>query len=174
MSERAGKSFDTPASAKQKPDHRLAMTARKISDKNADMDYHAVRPPEYQAGGDSMRENLSQQDSERVYQTTPGASSSGQLAAAGASSSGRPVATEDLSSAKKFHLPSNTDGDSSRSGSSMIPQRISGRRARRRTSYQSLRFPAQRFDLEPVYERLLVGFILAHKVSRRLQKDGDE
>ena len=36
----------------------------KNSDSNADMDCYAVPPPEYQAGGDSKRENLCQQDSE--------------------------------------------------------------------------------------------------------------
>ena len=51
------------------------------------MDFHAVPPPEYQAGCDSMRENLCQRDSERVNRTTPGASSSGQLDTPGASSS---------------------------------------------------------------------------------------
>ena len=35
-------------------------------------------------------------------------------------------------------------------------------------------FPAQRCDLQLIYERLLVGFVLAYKGSRRLQKDGDE
>ena len=38
-------------------------------------------------------------------------SSSGQLAAAGASSSERPVATEDLSCGKNVHLHQNTDGE---------------------------------------------------------------
>ena len=49
-------------------------------------------------------------DSERVNTTTPGASSSGQLETRGASSSRRPVATEDLSSGKKVHLRPNIDG----------------------------------------------------------------
>ena len=43
------------------------------------MDYHAVPPPENRAGGDSKREDLCQQDSERVTRMTPGASRSGQL-----------------------------------------------------------------------------------------------
>ena len=47
------------------------MIAKKINDENADMDYHAVPPPEYQAGGDSKREDLCQQDFERVNKTTP-------------------------------------------------------------------------------------------------------
>ena len=40
--------------------------------------------------------------------------------------------------------------------------------------YPYSRFPAQRCDLEPIYERLLMDFIVAYKGSRRLQKDGDE
>ena len=37
---------------------------------SADMDYRAVPLTEYQAGGDSKRENLCQQDSERVTRRT--------------------------------------------------------------------------------------------------------
>ena len=33
-----------------------AMIARKLNDKNVDMDYHLVLPPDYKAGGDSKRE----------------------------------------------------------------------------------------------------------------------
>ena len=55
-SERARESFATWASAKQWPVHCSAMIARKISDQNADMDYHAALPPEYQAWGHSKRE----------------------------------------------------------------------------------------------------------------------
>ena len=58
MSKRAGESFATSASAKQKPVHCSAMIATKISDKNVDRDYHAVPPPEYQAGGDSKRASV--------------------------------------------------------------------------------------------------------------------
>ena len=54
---------------------------------NADIDYHAVPPPENQAGGDSKREDLCHQDSRIVTMMTTGSSSSGQLEAAGASSS---------------------------------------------------------------------------------------
>ena len=35
-------------------------------------------------------------------------------------------------------------------------------------------YPGQLCDLETMCERLLVGFILGYKGSRRLQKDGDE
>ena len=62
-------------------------------------------------GGDSRRENLCQQDSARANKTTPRTSSSGQLEAAGASSSGRLVATEDLSNEMNVHLHPNTDGE---------------------------------------------------------------
>ena len=64
------------------------------------MNYHAVPSPEHQAGGDSKRESLCQQGFERVTKTT-----------SGASSSRRPVATEDLSSEKKGHLHPNTEGE---------------------------------------------------------------
>ena len=76
------------------------------------------------------------------------------------------------------------------SGSSTILQRISCWRARRSNEfynqvlnslcakwsipYPSSRFPAEPCDLEPIYERLLMGFIFAYKGSRRLDKDGDE
>ena len=120
--------FPTSTGAKQKQIHCSAMKAREIDDENADMDYHAVPPPEYQAGGDSKRENLCQQYSERVTWTTPRASSSGQLEAAGASSSGRLVATEDPSSEKKVHLHPNDDGRNT-SGSSAILHTISSWRS---------------------------------------------
>ena len=86
MSKRAWESFATSACAKQKATHCSAMMARKIDDKNADIDFHALHPPEYQAGVDPKRENLCQKDSERVTSTTTGASSSWQQDVAGASS----------------------------------------------------------------------------------------
>ena len=75
----------------------------------------------------------------------------------------------------------------STSRSSTIPQRISSCREEEHefvnqllieqymckiwwTSHQSSSFLAQRCDLEPIYERLLMGFILAYKGSRRLRK----
>ena len=58
MSKRARESFAAPASAKQKPVHCTAMIARKIDDKNADMDHH-------EAGGDSKHEELCQQDPQK-------------------------------------------------------------------------------------------------------------
>ena len=64
--QRAGEYFATSASAKQKPVHCSRLIARKISDKNTDIDYHAVPPPEYLAGSGSKWENLCQQDSQRV------------------------------------------------------------------------------------------------------------
>ena len=63
------------------------------------------------AAGDSKRENLCQQDSDRVTSRTPGASTSGQLEAAGAPISVRPVATEDSSSGEKSHLHPSIDGE---------------------------------------------------------------
>ena len=56
MSLRVGESFATSASVKQKPVHCAAKIARKVDDKNADMDYHAVPAPKHQAGSDSKRE----------------------------------------------------------------------------------------------------------------------
>ena len=47
VSKRAGESFATSAGAKQKPVHCTAMIAKRINDKDADMDNHAVHPPEY-------------------------------------------------------------------------------------------------------------------------------
>ena len=99
MSEHAGESVATSASAKQKQVHCTAMIARKMNDKNADMDYHAVPPPDNKAGGDSTREELCEEDSERVTRT------------AGGSSSGQQVAAEDPSSEKKIPLHPNADGE---------------------------------------------------------------
>ena len=106
-----GASFAASGSATQKPVHCTGLLARKISDKNADMNHDAVPPPECQAGGDTRRDNLCQQDSARVNKTTPRASSSGQLEAAGPSSSGRLVAAEDPSIEKKVHLHPKTHGE---------------------------------------------------------------
>ena len=105
MSTRAQEYFATSAGSKQK----VSSLLRTHCEKNADMDYRAVPPPEYQAGGDSKREDLCQQDSDRVIRTTPGASSSGQLEAAGVSSSRRPVATEEPSTKKNVHLHPDTE-----------------------------------------------------------------
>ena len=75
---------------KQEPVLCSRLIARKISDKNAS---------EYQAGGDSKRENLCQHDSERVNKTTPSIKL------------GQMVATEDPSSEQKIHLHPNLDGE---------------------------------------------------------------
>ena len=56
QSKLAGESLAAPASSKQKPVHCTALIARKLNNKHADMDYHAVHPPGYKAGGDSKRE----------------------------------------------------------------------------------------------------------------------
>ena len=54
------------------------------------MDHHAVLPSDFQAGGDSKREELCQQDPQPLTITAAGASSSlVRVEAAGASSSGR-------------------------------------------------------------------------------------
>ena len=124
------------------------------------MDYHAVPPPEYQAGGDSKRENLGQQYSERVTWTTPRASSSGQLEAAGASSSGRLVATEDPSSEKKVHLHPNDDGRNT-SGSSGILHTIS--------SWRSTNFTIKYWT---VHVQELVNIPPVFKISRSTLRFG--
>ena len=82
---------------------------RETSDKNADMDCHAVPPPDFQAGGDSKRDILPL--SAWKSQPNDATSSSRQLEAAGLSSSRRLVATEDLSNEKKVHLHPDTDGE---------------------------------------------------------------
>ena len=138
----------------RKPGHCSGLSARKISDKNADMDYHAILLPQYQAGRDSKRENLCQQDSERANKTTPGTSSSW-----------RPVAREDPSSEKKVHFHPNTDREkymrkvdhpankfephwstifTLRYGTVYVQDSA-------KRSHQSSRFPAQRCDVEPIY-----------------------
>ena len=47
---------------------------KKINDENADMDHHAVLPPDYKSGGDSQREELCQQDPQTFTTTATGAS----------------------------------------------------------------------------------------------------
>ena len=165
MSKRAEESFATSASAQQKPVHCSGLSARKFSDKNADMDYPAILLPQYQAGRDSKRENLCQQDSERANKTTPGTSSSG-----------RPVAREDPSSEKKVHIHPNTDGetyigkfdhpankehDFLQSGMEQYMYKI---RLKDPTNLQD--FPLSVAMWSRFYERLLMGFILVYKGSR--------
>ena len=91
-----------PAGAKQRSVHCPAMIARKINDKNSDMDYHAVLPPGYRAGGDSEREDLRQQEPEQLTIMATGT----------ASSSGRPEAIRFSFSCGEgeVHLQTNTDG----------------------------------------------------------------
>ena len=144
----------------------------KIGDKSADVDHHAVPPPEYQAGGDSKREDLCQQGSGRVTRATPAGSSSGQVEAAGVPSSGGPVATEkDSSSEKKVHLHPNTDGEKyirkfDDPAKKFKPQseeehefynQVLDRKCARFGKYPTnlQDFSAQRCDLEPIYERLV-------------------
>ena len=67
--------FAPSATAKRKPVHCSAMIARRFNDKNADMDFYAVSPPDYEAGGDSKREELCQQDPHTFTITATGASS---------------------------------------------------------------------------------------------------
>ena len=66
MSKRAGEFVAASASAKQKPVHYTAIIARKLNDKSADMDCHAVPAPDCKAGGDSMREELCRQDLQQL------------------------------------------------------------------------------------------------------------
>ena len=62
MRKRAGDFSASSARARQKPVRCTTITARRLNDKNADMDCHAVPPPAHKAGGDSKREELCQQD----------------------------------------------------------------------------------------------------------------
>ena len=154
------------------------------------MDNHAVLPPEYQAGGESKSEDLCQQVSERGNKTTPGASSSRQLDTPGASRSGWPTATEDLSSGKKVYLRPNTDGEmhmkmfddpaNNVKAQSEEEHEFNNQILKKKSVPISVRFLpifkflAQRSDLEPIYERRLMVFNLAYRASRRRQKDVDE
>ena len=96
---RAGESFVASENAKQKPVHGTAIIARRIYDNNADMNTHAVPPPDYKVGGDSKREELCQQDLQKFTIPASGAASSSErLEALGAASSfGRPGAVKDPS-----------------------------------------------------------------------------
>ena len=89
---------------------QFAVIVRTFRDKNADVD-------------SSTR--VSSWRRLHANKTVSGTSSSGQAETAGASSFGRPVATEDLSSEKNILILM----ERSTSGSSKIPQIISSRRA---------------------------------------------
>ena len=71
-----------------------------MNEKNADMDYHALLPPDYKAGGESKREELCQPDPQNITITATGV----------ASSSGRREATRDPLNAceGKVYLQTNT------------------------------------------------------------------
>ena len=89
------------------------MIARKLNDKNADMDYHAVPPPDYKARGNSKPEEQYQQDPKHFTTTATGASSSsgGPEASGAASSSGQPEAMRDPFKAGEgeVYFQTNTD-----------------------------------------------------------------
>ena len=97
MSKRAVESFATSASAKLKPVHCTAMIARKMNDKNDDMDFLAVPPPDYKAGVDFKREELCEEDPKQFTVTATGASSNSERleGTVASSSSGRPKAIRD-------------------------------------------------------------------------------
>ena len=167
MSKRAGESIATSASAKQKRVHCSGLIARQISDKNADMDCHAVPPPNNLKLEATPNVKTCQQDSERVHKATPAASSFGQLYTLGASSSGRPVVTEELSRGKVVHLRPNTDGEK-------YVKKFNG---------PAKNFKPQSEEEHEFYNQISnsicakiglrsfsssMGFILAHKGSRRL------
>ena len=112
----------------------------------------------------------------RVNQTTPRASSSRQLEAAGPSSSGRLVATEDLSNEKKVHLHPNTDGENTLGSSTILNEEeeehelrikyLNGKCARFVEYPANLQyFPLNVAIWELIYERLLKGFVLAYQGS---------
>ena len=96
ISKRAGESVAASAGAKQKPVCCSRLIVTRIGDKNANVDNHAVLPPDYKAGGDSKREELCQQNPQTFTFLATGASSS----------FGRAAATEE-----KMHLHPNTDGE---------------------------------------------------------------
>ena len=108
MSKRARDCFRNIGKRESKASSLHSDVCVKISEKNANVVCHAVLPPEYQAGGDSKREDLCWPDSERSNEHN---ARSIKLPASGGSSSGRPVATEDPSREKKVRLHSNTAGE---------------------------------------------------------------
>ena len=182
-SERARESFATSASAKQQPAHYSATIARKISDKNADMDYHAVLPPEYQAWGHSKREKrvsarfwMSQQNNARsIKLRATGSGRSSELRATGCCR--RSFKWNERSSSSKYWRrgihqdvrPSCKEFQAADWGGARIAQ------IEYRTVYvQDLvnilpifQIPAQRCDLEPIDERLFHGL---HRGLQRITK----
>ena len=100
-----------------------------------------------------------------------------------ASSAARPEAMRDPLSAGegKVHSQANTDGETNirKFGDSSKTFALRSEEEHEfdtvvKISQQPPRFPSQSGDLEPVHERLLIGFILAMQGSRGLQTSGDE
>ena len=143
--------------------------------------------PEYGVGCDSERENLCPQDSERVNKTTPGASSSERLEH---QVPGDWLPQKICQVERKFIFIQRTDGEKyvkkfddlannfnlpSEEEHEFYIQTLNSFCAKCWSrSYQSSELFAQRCDLEPICDRLMMGFILNYKGSRRLQNDGDE
>ena len=127
MSKRAGEYFASSVSGKNKQFHCSAMIARKTCDEKVDTDYHALLPPEYQAGGDSKREHLRQQDSQNIN-----------ITATGASSSSRQLRLlQKILQVERKIISSKYFWVKTTSRSSMILRRMSSRRARTSTNPQA-------------------------------------
>ena len=122
VSKCAGEYFAAQASAKQKSVHCTTMIARKLNDKDADMDYLAVLPPDYNAGGDSNREELCQQAPWQFTLTATGAPGDWKRFGA-ASSSERPETIGDpLNSGEGNFFLRQATMENNTSGKSMIHQ----------------------------------------------------
>ena len=94
-------SFTVRQAWNKKPVHCAAMIARRINDKIADMDYHAVPPPDHRAGW--ARRLWSARSSNQTFTRT---------ATGGSSSSGRPDQWDPwITGERKVHLQANSDGE---------------------------------------------------------------
>ena len=173
---RAGDSVAASASVKQKPVHGTGLIARTLIDQCADMwtitqyFHQNIKLEATPSVKTCVSKILKEWTTRRqVHQALVNWKRLEHQA---------PVAAEDPSSEKKVHLHPNTDGENYISKfddpANFKPQSTERARISQSSieqfmckigwiSYQSSIFPAQRCDLESIYERLFMAFILAYQ-----------
>ena len=176
MSKRAGDSVAASASAKQKPVRCTGLIASALIDKYADM--WTITQYFHQNIKLEATPSVKTYVSKILKEWTTRRQEHQALVNWKRLEHQAPVAAEDPSSDKKVHLHPNTDGENyiSKFDDPANYKPHSTERARISQSsveqfmckigwisHQSSRFPAQRCDLESIYERLFMAFILAYQ-----------
>ena len=177
LSTRAGDSVAASASVKQKPVRCTGLIARTVIDKYADMwtitqyFHQNIKLEATPSVKTCVSKILKEWTTRRQEHQAPVNWKRLEHQA--------PVAAEDLSSEKKVHLHPNTDGENYISkfdhpANNFKPHSTERVRISQSSieqfmckigwiSYQSSIFPAQRCDLESIYERLFMAFTLAYQ-----------